>query len=608
MLRRLVELPRPAAVAGALVLAALLLWFVILPAPYLISIMTLAAIWYLLLASLNIVQGHTGLFSLGQAALYGLGAYVTAICVTRLGVNPVVALALAMVSAALLALLVAIPFSRLRGHFLAMATLAFQAIFTQVATQWAAVTGGANGILAKGLLTIGGLQVSGPLLLILVLLTDVLFFLLLRNLTLRKTGRALAAIKADELMAESFGINSAAYKVLAFTVSGAVCGVAGFWYFWFAGFVDPGSFDLSNSIYFLTALIIGGQGTVLGPIIGDAVYYAIQLTLSNFPTRQGLLFGIALIVVVSFTPIGIAGLLSRLWHRLIRPEEDHVIQIEAARGAVRLATAEELEPERESAPRVAPLVVDSVDKAYGGVVVLRGVSFQITGSGQVFSVIGPNGAGKTTLLNLITGVDRNYGGTIRIFGQDSSRLPSRKVAALGVARTFQVPRLVLEATALENVLIGMHTALRKSLAGELAGSPGVRREDREAVERARELLGSVGLSSAAHRPVAILAHGPRRVLEVARALAARPRVLILDEPAAGLNESEVEWLGRILRAVADAHRLTVVLVDHNMDLIMNLSDEVAVLDGGVLIARGRPDAVRGDRQVQDAYLGKVSRA
>lgn len=605
-LGRLGEAPSWVYGAAAIVAALLVLWFVVLPAPYLISIVTIAAIWYLLLASLNIVQGHTGLFSLGQAALYGIGAYTTAILVTRFGANPAVALVMAMLAGAVLALLVAIPFSRLRGHFLAMATLAFQAIFTQVATQWTPVTGGANGILAKELTVIAGVPVNGPMLLALVLVADLIVFLLLRNLTARKTGRALAAIKADELMAESFGINSAAYKVLAFTVSGAVCGIAGFWYFLYAGFVDPGTFDLSNSIYFLTALVIGGQGTVIGPIIGDGVFYAIQLALANFPTRQGLLFGVALIAVVSFTPNGVAGILSAAWRRA-RPSGDRrVIQIETLRRDRSIATSEDLEPELESGD--APLIVHGVEKAYGGLVVLRDVSFEISRPGRVFSIIGPNGAGKTTLLNLITGVDRNYGGTIRLLGRDSSRLPSRRVAALGVARTFQVPRLVLRATALDNVLIGTHSALRQNLAGELLATPHVRRAEAEATERARELLASVGLATAADHPVAVLAHGPRRVLEVARALAARPRILLLDEPAAGLNESEVDWLMQILRTAASAHRLTVVLVDHNMDMVMNLSDEVVVLDAGTVISRGRPETVRGDDRVQEAYLGRVTSA
>lgn len=603
-MKLLARVPRLLYLSTSVALALVVLWFVVLPAPYLITLVIVAAIWYLLLASLNIVQGHVGLFSLGHAALYGTGAYVTAIFITRLGGNPAIAAVLAIASSALLALLVAIPFSRLRGHFLALGTLAFQAIFSQVITQWAAVTGGANGILSTRVISVGGSPLSGPLLLVFILVTDVIVFVLFRNLTSKKTGRVFAAIKADELMAESFGVHSAAYKVVAFTIAGAACGLAGFWYFVYANFVDPSTFDLSNSIYFLTALIIGGQGSMLGPIIGDAIYYAIQLTLSNFPNRQGILFGLALIVVVSFTPIGLAGLLGRLWRRFVVGQPRRVIEIETARDRIRLESQQELTPQGVTSG--APLVLEGVSKSYGGLDVLHDVTFELPRAGDVVSIIGPNGAGKTTLLNLITGVDRTYDGKIRVFGRDSTRSASRKVAALGVARTFQVPRLVLEATALENVLIGMHRGLHLNFASELFSTPAARAADRDARSLARELLAQVGLSAAADQPVAVLAHGPRRVLEVARALAARPRLLILDEPAAGLNELEVEWLMRILRAAVDAHRLTVILVDHNMDLIMNLSDEVVVLDGGHLIAKGHPNVIRLDDRVQEAYLGRVS--
>ncbi len=571
---------------------------------YLLTVAINIGLWYLVVAGLNLLMGHAGQFSLGQAALYGTGAYATAIAETRLGVHPLLALPIAIGAGAVLAFAVGVPLTRLRGHFLAMATLAFQVVFSEVVTQWDDVTGGGNGIIGREPLSIGGVQFLGLPLLILIGVVDLAVFLALRNLVAYRTGRALAAVKSDEVMSESFGIDAGRYRVVAFVIAGGLAGLGGYFFFQHLLFIDPSPFDLGASVLLVATLVIGGQGAAAGPFLGVAVFFALHSVLAEAPSLEALLFGAALVVVVILAPFGVSGVLGRA-----------VARIRGERGTLSLELGV---PERQVLPaglfearaagETAPLVVTGVSKSFGGLEVLKSVSLSIREPGKVLSLIGPNGAGKSTLVNLITGNEPIDAGTVEIFGRRTHGLRSREIAALGVARTFQVPRLASGQTVLENVLIGMHQHLRESLIAEALATPGVRSTERRAREEARDILSFVGLARAADQPVRTLPHGPRRIVEVARALAARPMLLLLDEPAAGLNEVEIEWLANILRACAADRGLSILLIDHRMDLVMTLSDEVVVLDAGSVIATDTPERVQKDDAVADAYLGRLVNA
>lgn len=568
---------------------------------YILTIAINIGIWYLIVAGLNLLMGHAGQFSLCQAALFGTGAYTAAIVGVKLGLNPIVGLPAAVVAGALLAFAVGVPFTRLRGHYLAMATLAFQVIFSEVVTQWDDLTGGANGLIGQQPLSIAGLTITGVSLLLLIVLTDIAVFLGLRNLLSRRIGRALAAVKADELMAESFGIDAGRYRILAFVIAGAISGLAGFWFFQYLLFVDPSPFDLGASILYVAALVIGGQGTAPGPLFGVVIYYALRSVLAGAPTLEALLVGASLIGVITLAPFGAWGVLVRVGQLLRKGKEDQRTALVAPMPEHFPAALLRPDPSSEG----APLAVANVWKRFGGLEVLRDVSLAISAPGKVVSLIGPNGAGKTTLLNLITANESIDGGRIEVFSHEISNMRSRLIAAYGVARTFQVPRLSASQTVLENVLIGMHLHLRETMLSESLSTTRAQRVEREAKTLAQELLAYVGLAQAAHRPVRTLPHGPRRIVEIARALASRPRLLLLDEPAAGLTEVEIEWLATILRGLAANQGLSILLVDHRMDLVMNLSDEVVVLDSGQVICRGTPDVVRNDEAVMDAYLGRL---
>jgi ABC-type branched-subunit amino acid transport system ATPase component/ABC-type branched-subunit amino acid transport system permease subunit len=568
---------------------------------YYVGVLSTAGIAYIVISSLNLLMGYVGVFSLGQAAFLGVGAYAAAYMTVKLGLDALAGLAVAIVAGAAVAAVIAIPFSRLRGHFLAMATLAFGGIFTELAVQLEPITGGANGILGKPL-TAFGHQLGERELLGLIFAGDVLVFVVLLLMLRGWRGLAFAAVKRDELMAETQGVNTAAQKLLAFAISGAMCGLAGFFFFYYAGFIDPTSFGIIGSINYLSALVIGGQGYAAGPILGAATFYGINTALASFPTERALLFGAALVIVVSVSPSGLSGLIERGWRRLRSRDElrGDVALGPAAQAGSSLHLLRRRADLRDEA--AGPIVsVSGVAKSYGGLRVLEDVSFDVPAETNIMSIIGPNGAGKTTLLNILTGVTPLTSGAVDVLGLDVTRLSSRRIAAAGVARTFQVPRLMVDKTVLENVELGMYAG---SIHGEADHHR--RREDRgRAAARAREILNHVALGHVADRRVATLPHGPRRVVEIARALASGPRLLILDEPAAGLDEFELEWLNELLRSLSHEYELSVILVDHRMDLVMRLSDEIVVLHHGRVLARGNADEIRQNAEVADAYLGRV---
>ncbi|MDX6485841.1 MAG: branched-chain amino acid transport system ATP-binding protein livF, partial [Gaiellaceae bacterium] len=498
---------------------------------YYIGVLSTAGIAYIVISSLNLLMGYVGVFSLGQAAFLGVGAYGVAYVTVKAGLDALTGLAVAVAAGAAVAAALAIPFSRLRGHFLAMATLAFGGIFTELALQLEPVTGGANGLLGRAL-TVLGHDVGGTALLALIFAGDVLVFAFLLVLLRGWRGLAFAAVKRDELMAETHGVNTAAQKLLAFAISGAMCGLAGYFFFYYAGYIDPTSFGIVGSINYLSALVIGGAGYAAGPVLGAATFYGINTALAELPTERALLFGAALVVVVSISPTGLSGLIERGWKALrsrreVRP---HIVFGPPPDGSKLSLVRRDVDAPAPTTVR--PLVVvERLAKAYGGLRVLEEVSFEVPASTSIMSIIGPNGAGKTTLLNILTGVTPPTAGLVEVLGCDVTKMGSRRVAGQGVARTFQVPRLMLDRTVLENVALGMYAH-----GGDRA----------DADVRAREILDHVSLGSIADRRVSVLPHGPRRVIEIARALASSPRLLILDEPAAGLDELELEWLNELL--------------------------------------------------------------
>jgi ABC-type branched-subunit amino acid transport system ATPase component/branched-subunit amino acid ABC-type transport system permease component len=540
-------------------------------------------------AGLNVLAGFTGQISLGHAGFYALGAYGAALAATRLGWPLWAAGAAGVLVAALVGAAVAAAALRVSGPYLAMVTIAFGIIVEHVLVEWVSVTGGPGGIFNIPKLPVGRTYW-------LIAAAAALALWLTANLRASAWGRALLAVKSSEVAAESLGLSAYFLRIVAFTISAAFAGLAGGLFALLNGYISPDSFTLQTSIVFLLALLFGGLGRLAGPLAGSVALTLLPEFLTGLADYRLILYGSLLLVSIYGLPAGVVGALAPR----ARPRRS---ADGAAKGPGPDAAGGPRPTAAPAAIGSAPLLgVERLGVSFGGVVALAEVTLAVPSHG-ITAVIGPNGAGKTTLLNLITGYYRPGAGQIRFAGESIAGRPPYAVARLGVARTFQTAQAFDDLTVVENVMVGVAGARLGGLAGALLGMPGARRREREMRGVALTLLATLGLGARALEPATALPAGLQRWLEIARALATRPRLLLLDEPAAGLSPAEIEELDRRLTALREQGGPAIVLVEHHMELVMAVSDRVSVLDYGRVIAAGSPGAVRANPAVIEAYLG-----
>ncbi len=572
-------------VIGLCALAAVASWFGNGYQQYVIALVAITAIVGI---GLNVLLGLAGQLSLGHVGFYAIGAYTSAILTLRFAWSFWLALPLAGVFAALAGALLAVPALRVRGPYLAMVTIAFGFVVEQSAAEMKGLTGGWNGIMDIPRPVLLGVTLNefglGVLSLALVALLSLLFARL-RDST---WGLAMRATRDAEVASQSIGLNLVAIRTVAFVASAFLAGIAGALFAALSNFISPESFPFFQSISFLLVVLIGGAGTLLGPLAGAVVVVLLPEMLAFLAEYRLLFFGALLLLVLWLAPEGIVGAIERRLRRTdaraARPAEREVGAWLAGRGA-----AQSLE-------------VEGLGIAFGGTRAVREVALTAR-AGEVTSIIGPNGAGKTTLLNLIGGFYRPDQGAIRL---DGAALPAGvvwRVARSGVARTFQTTQLFPRMTVLENVLI----ALRQGRLGGVGPALAGRSRDDHAGRLAEGLLAFVGYAGPIERLAGALPHVDRRLVEIARALAMQPRVLMLDEPAAGLDDDDTTRLAALLQRIRSMG-IVVMLIEHDMDLVMGISDQIVVLDAGRRIIAGTPGAVRVDPGVRAAYLGEGSLA
>lgn len=540
---------------------------------------------------LNILAGVTGLISLGHAGFYAVGAYTAAILSVRYGWNPLATIPLVMVISGLLGLVLGWPALRLKGPYLTMVTIAFGLLIQGIATDFTSFTNGPEGVFPVPKVGVGGVVLNLQQTNIFLLLVAALIVYMHAALIEGKYGRAMRALRGNDLAAASLGINVTGIKLLAFSMSGVLAGIAGALYSPVNGFVNPDGFTMELSVLMLMMVILGGSGTIWGPIAGAVVLTLIDRLLAPFGDVRLVIYGVLLLMTLYLMPTGVIGLLQRLTRRP-RPVIDYkTIGI----------TGEEVALQRiQKGP---DLLLTGVSKAFGGLTAVDDVTFKIKAM-SIHGLIGPNGAGKTTVLNMISGVIAPSSGSVRYGSQEVGGQPVHRLAALGIGRTFQNLALFREMTVLENVLAGLHLAARASFMSSIIRTGTVIQEESALVARATALLRFVGLERESSRPAADLPQGHQRLLEIARALAIQPTLLLLDEPAAGLNGAEVDGLIVLIRKIRDAG-ITVLLIEHHMQLVMTVCDTVTVLDFGRLICEGPPEVVKKDAKVLEAYLGKT---
>ncbi len=575
-----------AAIALAAVVPALL------DNEFYLKIIFTAGMYYIAAAGLNVLVGWSGQKSLGHAGLFAAGAYTAALLTAQAGWNPWLALVASAIVAALFGLLIAFPSLRVKGPSLAMVTIGFGIVVEKIVTEWQEPFGGQAGIYGVVPPSFGGQMLGIREWAWLILAFAFLTHYLITNLLHGKYGRAMMAVQASEVAAESVGVNVYRFKVLAFVISAVTCGLAGAFMAQQNQYINSDFINFRLSIFLLLIVLFGGP-SVWGPVLGAIALTLLDALLARWPELQHFTYGALLLFALYAMPQGLAGALQKIIRRLGVAEKIPEIEVPTETWKCKYSM--------ERNPEAVILEARGLFKAYGGVIPTNDVSLTLR-PGHIHSLIGPNGAGKTTLLNILSGIVRPDRGSVELFGKYTTRLTASEVCKLGIGRTFQNLRLFAHMSVLENVLVGLHPHLEAGISASMLSTSGSREEEAAARSEAMSLLRFVGLHERAHVPAGSLPYGLQRRLEIARALATHPRLLLLDEPAAGLNPQETQELTQLIRQISDLG-ITVMLIEHHMDLVMAVSDHVVVLDHGEKIAEGAPKAVQTDPAVIKAYLG-----
>jgi branched-chain amino acid transport system permease protein len=579
-------LTQAAPLLGMLVLALLL---PLVGNDYWALIGTRMAIYWVLVSGLNLVVGYAGHLAIGYVALLTLGAYTTSVLVAgnvmpALPVFP--ALAVAAVVGAIFGVIVGLPALRLRTFYFAMSTLGFATIVTQIALAWQSVTGGGVGI--------AGPEFPAPFntawgfyFLCVGIATFTTW--LSANVARSRFGRALIAVRDAEVAAEATGISKPKMLIAIFLLAGACAAVAGGLFASLQTYITPDAFTFDLSVLFFIAILIGGRGSIMGPLLGTIILTILPEIAAPLAAWSTFLYAVLLLLIVLVMPGGIAALLDFRNRKPLASNRAIVPRPAALADIVRRSKGDKA------------LALRGIALSFGNVKAIDGLDLDVA-PGKIHGLIGPNGSGKTTTLNVISGYYAAKGGTMTLGGEAlPPGMPALR-ATRGIARTFQTPRVIGEASVLQNVMIGGTVEGRATFVESLLALPRNAHDERMLASKARALLGVVGLESLADVRADRLQHSELRFIEIARALMLDPDFLLLDEPAAGLSGDEIDRLGELIKAVS-ARGVGVLLVEHHADLIFDICHQITVLNLGRILAAGTPAEIRVHKEVVSAYLG-----
>ncbi|MDX6807387.1 branched-chain amino acid ABC transporter ATP-binding protein/permease [Terrihabitans rhizophilus] len=558
---------------------------------YELRLFMLFLIYGIIAVGLNVLVGLTGLISLGQAGLFALGAYTGGILATRLGFDIVTASLGAAIVSGLFGVALAYPSVRVRGVYLAVVTIAFGIIVENVAIEWQSLTGGTTGLTSIPMPNLFGAELSGYAFYGVLAASLFLATLLTHNLKVSRYGRAMLAVSQSETAARALGINATMMRTLAFVVASVTAGVAGSFYSFLNSYISPDIFTFADSVRFLLMVILGGAGSTFGAVIGAYILTYLPEYLQQFQLWQKFAYGALLLLVMFALPRGIVGTVVGVAKRL-RPAPRAVLAGDGIPAEQSLGS---------TSHRTSELVARDLTVRFGGLTALSKASLRVK-PGEVHALIGPNGAGKSTFVNTISGFYQPAEGICELDGVQLTGKRSHEIARIGLARTFQNTELFGEMTVLENVMVGHQQRLGYGIAQALLRTPAFRREEEVSRRTAIGLLAFVGLEDYANEEARFLPFGLQRRLEIARALASKPSLLLLDEPAAGLTTQEIDDLEAMIRRIAGLG-VSVLLIEHHVELIMAVADTVTVLDYGQIIASDTPSVVQEDPRVIEAYFG-----
>ena len=601
-------LARRTAIVANLMLVAVSLAAAYLLPTYPLFVFSLAVVNIVAVLGVNLVMGYAGQISLGHAGFAAIGAYATALLVVSYDLSFWIAVVLGASLSAAFGYLLGVPALRLGPLYVSMVTFGFGLVVVIILQNWYDLANGPNGM-AVPPPELFGYELFPRQFHVPIVLIAAGLFLLARNIVDSRHGRAFIAIRENELAARAMGINLAHYKTVAFAVGAFYAGISGGLFAGLSQFVNPDAFVFPVSILYVTMGILGGIGSLAGAALGGLMLTVLPELLRGAAEYKDFLTGLLLLVLLIFLPKGLVGALQK---RFGSPHvaDAHAGYVREEAGGLRgqvggadlTANPPYEGPPTTSASSDPLLKVEGVGISFGGLRALQDISLQL-GANEILGVIGPNGAGKTTLFNVISGMAMPDQGRVMFAGQDITRTPAHARTRLGMARTFQNLALFSEMSVIDNVRVGAHVRLKSTLLAAGTRVSSERAEELRSLRDAASLLDFVGLLPYAEQPAHGLAFGHQRLLEVARALASRPRLLLLDEPAAGLNSAELELLVLLIRRIRETYALSVLLIGHTMRLVMGLSDRIIVLDHGVQLAEGSPREIQSDARVIAAYLG-----
>ncbi len=568
---------------------------------YIFNVLVFVLIYAILVQSLNLIMGYVGVISMGHAVFSAIGAYTAALISLHLGYNFVVGMVAGFLLATIVGALLAIPSLRVRDEYLIVFTVGFQMVAFEFMLTARAITQGQGGIPNIPSPVLFGYEFNSPLkFLPLAFLITVLCFAVSRRIVRSPFGRVLKAIREDESACRALGKNTLRFKVLVFAVGGGIAAVAGSTLAYFITFISPVSFSVEVSIFIIVMVILGGEANFWGPLVGAAILVGLPEILRFIPGAAGsvdvfreIFYGLILMLMMIFRPQGILPEYSAHSRKVEIPPD----LLDPAGSAAESVSC----PEEKGAPAQI-LEVDGVCKSFGGLQAVEAASLKLS-TGKITGLIGPNGCGKTTLFNMITGFLNADRGKVYIHGREVTGKAPYKMIADGLARSWQDIRIFKDMTVLDNVRVACPGQTGERIASLFLSPWRVAREERVNYKKALRYLNMVGLLDKAGHLAGSLSTAEQKLAAIARLMATECPVLLLDEPTAALDMESVERIIKLIKGIAKQGRKTILLIEHNLDVVRGLVEEAYFMSEGKILARGEPSALMADPKLAEVYFG-----